>query len=135
VRRVLSIGCSGLLVLMLAGAAVASYAWVPREARSAALGLFADLRAHDYARALQRTSARYQRGHDVTAFERSVHGVPELDSHSAAWLPHGTIEGEHASLDGTLETPRGARSVAIELVREQSYWYVDAVLVAGEPLE
>lgn len=133
--RYVGMGCGLFLLLGLCTTFVSCYACVPMPARDAAQGFLADVRGRDYASALQRTSAAYQRTHDAAALERSIARLPRLAGHTGATFWNASFEDARATLDGTIATPDGDVPIGVELIEADGYWYVDQVVVQGAPLE
>jgi hypothetical protein len=139
--NIAGIGCGAVLLLGMCGASIATYVAIPARARDAAHGLLADVRASSWSSALQRTSPTYQRSHDARALEQAVRAMPRLAGHTGATFWNASFEREGdppvdtAVLDGTIETPDGALPLAVELIDVEGYWYVEALVIEGRPLE
>jgi len=107
------------------------------EAADAATGFLADVREDDYASALQRMSADYQRDFDATHLRTEVESIDPLEEHLTALLTsvESRDDGERATVEGSLYGPFGEANVAFELREDGGYWYIDLVVVDGTPLE
>ena len=121
----------GLSVRMLAAQADAS--------ASAASGFLQDVRDSDYASALRRMNATYQRDFDAARLEREVHALPALEEHVTAVLTAAESQDEvdghaRATVEGSLLGSDGEVPIAFELTEDGGYWYVDLVVVDGRPL-
>jgi len=133
--RIVGIGCGLLALVAIGGGFLACTILAPMPAREAAQGFLADVRAANWSAALQRTSASYQREHDAASLARAVASVPSLMHHTSATFVNGSLDEDRANLDGFLSSPEGDAPIAVEAVRADGYWYVDALVVQGVPLE
>ncbi len=137
--RALGFGCGfvafgGLCIVGLSSRMIMAQA---NGAASAASGFLADVRDDDYASALQRMDASYQRDFDAAHLQGEVHRITALEEHVTALLTSTEAhdEGERVTVEGSLYGPSGEVPVAFELAEDGGYWYVQLVVVDGTPIE
>lgn len=133
--RFAGIGCGLFLLIGICTTSLSCYVCVPMPARDAAQGFLSDIRSRAWPSALQRTSADYQTRHTEVSLQQAVSRAPRLEQHTGATFYNGTVDGETAVLDGTIDTPDGAVPIGVELVLYEGYWYVDQLVIQGVPLE
>lgn len=133
--RTAGLGCGFFSLLTMCGTSIACYAIAPAPARDAAHGFLSDVRASSWQSALQRTSAEFQSHHDAAALEREVKRIPPLALHTSVTFMNATLDDDTAVLDGTLRTPDGEVPIGVELREIEGYWYIEQLVVQGDPLE
>ena len=132
--RWIALGCGGLivvsvcaivgLVLIIQGSAT--------EPANAARGFFADVRARNYAQALQRMSPSYQSTHDVSRFQTDIAAVPALSMHTDESILQNDVGSTTATIEATLDTATGPTPVTITLTKIGDHWYVES-FTTGAP--
>jgi hypothetical protein len=133
----IALGC-GLFVLVGAcgiGAALVAFGNIEDAPQGQARGFFVDLRAGRYQDALARTNAVYQSTHTVEGFSASVAAIPAATQQTDVQFTNNTVTGTSANMGGNLITPSGAVPITVALSRVGEHWYIDAVVVEGQPLQ
>jgi hypothetical protein len=136
--RWLGIGCGFLAFLVFAGVGLSLSAILALLApeTDAARGFLNDVRRDDWASALARTSSDYQSRHASADLASRVAELPAHDGHAVAFLTSAEeIDEGHSRVEGALYGSAGETPIAFELSQAGGYWYVDLVVVQGEPLE
>lgn len=136
--RALGIGCAflafgGLCVIGLSTRMILAQG---DDAAAACSGFLGDVHSEDFASALQRMNADYQHDFDAAHLEHEVGEVEALDEHVSALLTSvESREDDRATVEGSLYGTFGEVPVACELSEREGYWYIDLVVVDGQPLE
>jgi hypothetical protein len=130
--RWLAIGCGSLILIAvvgLGGLALVCKAAVDPPAE-AAKAFFADVRAQNYAAALQRMGPAHQQVHTMQSFQSLLASQPSLLQHTDDTIRSRHIDDDNAEIEATLDTPRGPRAAKISLVRLGGYWYIESISVS-----
>ncbi len=100
-------------------------------------GFLKDVREGNYPAALQRMGSSYQASHDVPRFQQAVAALPALTQQTDATLASVNVDtaGNAARVEGTLTTPSGPVPISLVLSKAGDYWYVEQVVVGGQPLQ
>lgn len=136
--RWLGIGCGFFAFAMFCGVGLSMSAILAvfSPETDAASGFLADVRGDDWASALARTSSDYQSHHTSADLSTHVAELSALDGHQFAFLTSAeSVEEDRARVEGALYGAAGETPIAFELSRSGGYWYIDLVVVQGEPLE
>jgi hypothetical protein len=100
-------------------------------------GFLNDVREGNHPAALQRMGGAYQATHDLARFQQALAALPALTQHTDATLTSVNVDGSGnaARVEGTLTTPAGAVPISMVLSKAGDYWYVEQVVVGGQPLQ
>lgn len=135
--RVLGIGCGLLLFggLCIVGLSIPWLLASVSPATDAADGFLTNVRDRAYTDALARMSSDYQSTHSAAQLQTNVEAIDALEQHSFAMLTSDEEHDDgHVTVEGALWGEDGETPVAFELSEVNGYWYVDLVVVAGQPL-
>ncbi len=137
--KYIAIGCGAVLLLGCCtfgtlGAVCWSMVGGPHKY---AHGFLADVKQGNYPAALQRMGHAYQSSHDAASFEQAARALPALTEQTDATLASVNVDGSgHAArVEGTLTTPAGDVPISMVLSQAGDYWYVEQVVVGGQPLQ
>lgn len=137
----MAFGCGFLAFggICVVGLSVRMIAAQADPAANAAAGFLEDVRGDDYASALRRMNATYQRDFDAGRLQRELHDLPAIEEHVTAVLTAAESQDEvdghaRATVGGSLFGTDGEVPVAFELTEDAGYWYIDLVVVDGHPL-
>lgn len=107
-----------------------------REPLAAAHSYLLDLRARPprHGQALRRMVPSYQRAHGAATFQNAIEHARALTDHTADDLSDVELYGDRATVEGELVTPSGRTPVRFELLKVDGYWYIERVLLDGQPV-
>lgn len=106
------------------------------SAAGACAAFVRDVREGDHASARRRMSAEYQREFDDEHLRESAARIEPLTEQVSALVSSTErTDDSHVSVGGTLFGSFGTAPFACDLSEHAGYWYIDLVVVRGQPLE
>ncbi len=134
--KIVGAGCAVLFLLSMCcgGGSLLWCKSMLAEPGGQAQGFLDDVRASNHSQALSRMSGAYQSSHNVQSFQQAVTTMPALSQHTGFSVKGFNVNGMSASIEGVLATPSGEVPASFLLTSMSDHWYIDSVIVGGQPL-